>query len=63
MSYKLEYDKDTSLCNLMDQYAIQRLQRIIDHEKNCTPTDVELVRSCNIVKQHLEEIWGIRSFK
>jgi hypothetical protein len=55
---KIVYDNTTSLCHFMDQFIIQRLERIIYHEENCTPTNHELIEACITLIDHLHSIWG-----
>ena len=56
----IHYDKQTNLTHFMDQFSIQRMEGIIEFEEQCTPTDKELVKSCQIVIQHLKAIWDIK---
>lgn len=42
---KIEYDNQTSLPHFMDQYTIQRMERIIYFESNCTPKNEELIQA------------------
>lgn len=56
----ISYDKHTSLTHFMDQFAIQRMEHIIEHEHSCTPTNENLVQSCETVIKHLKGIWDIK---
>lgn len=58
MNY-IEYDKETSLAHFMDQYTIQRMERIIKFEESCTPKNEELIIASKIIADHLRGIWGI----
>lgn len=55
----IKYDKDTSLPHFMDQYTIQRLERIIYFESNCTPANEELIKASAVLIKHLKSVWGI----
>lgn len=56
---KIEYNEQTSLPHFMDQYTIQRMERIIYFESNCTPQDKKLIEAAEIIKNHLKAVWGI----
>jgi hypothetical protein len=56
----IHYDKHTSLTHFMDEFAIQRMEGIIEFEQQCTPTNKELVKTCQTVIKHLKGIWDIR---
>lgn len=60
MMWKVEYDKETSLGNFIDQLAINRLQRIIDFEQKCFPQDTKLIRACELLVNHIKSIWDIK---
>ena len=55
---KIEYDNQTSLVHFMDQFTIQRLERIIYFESNCTPQNTELIEASKVLISHLKSIWG-----
>jgi hypothetical protein len=55
---KIKYDKDTSLTSFMDQYTVQRLERTIYFEKNCTPSNTELIDACEKVIKHIKSVWS-----
>lgn len=57
---KIEYDTQTSLPHFMDQYTIQRMERIIYFESNCTPKNEELIQAAETIKNHLKSIWDIK---
>lgn len=56
---KIEYDKETSLARFMDQYAIQRLERIIEFENQCTPKNKKLIQASEVLLEHFKAVWGI----
>lgn len=56
----IEYEKETSLTNFMDQFTIQRLDRIIGFEQRCTPRNEKLIESCMVLIKHLRGIWDIK---
>lgn len=57
---KIEYDNTTSLPHFMDQYTIQRMERIIHFESNCTPQNILLINAAEVIKAHLKSIWDIK---
>ena len=57
---KIEYDKNTSLCHFMDQFAIQRMERIIAFESQCTPQNDELIDACYVLIEHYKAVWDIK---
>jgi hypothetical protein len=56
---KIEYDNTTSLTHFMDLFTINRLERTIYFEENCTPQNTQLINSCKVVVEHLKAVWGI----
>ena len=54
----IEYDKETSLCSFMDQYTVQRLERILHFEKNCTPSNKELIEASEVLIKHIKSVWS-----
>lgn len=56
----IKYDKGTSLTHFMDQFAIQRLEKVVEFESQCTPTNTKLIESCETVIKHLKAIWDIK---
>lgn len=57
---KIEYDRETSLVHFMDQFTIQRLERIIYFESNCTPANEELIKASTVLIKHLKSVWDIK---
>lgn len=58
---KIQYDhRETSLTHFMDQFTIQRLERIIQFENSCTPSNKELIQSSQVLIKHLKGIWDIK---
>lgn len=50
--------RETSLTHFMDQFTIQRLERIIYFEENSTPSNKELIESSQVLIKHLKSIWA-----
>jgi hypothetical protein len=58
---KIEYNhRETSLTHFMDQFTIQRLERIISFESQCTPSNKELIASSLVLIKHLKSIWDMK---
>lgn len=56
---KIVYDTETSLVHFMDQFTINRLERIIYFESNCSPQNKELIDASKVLIEHLKSIWGM----
>jgi hypothetical protein len=56
----IKYDNETSLPHFMDQYTIQRLERIVYFESNCTPQNTKLIESSKVLIEHLKAVWDIK---
>ena len=55
---QIKYDNETSLCSFMDQYTVQRLERIIAFEEQCTPSNTELIESSKVLIKHIKSVWS-----
>lgn len=44
----------------MDQYTIQRLERVVEFESKCFPQDEELIEASKVLIKHLKGIWDIK---
>lgn len=56
----IKYDSETSLSNFMDQYTIQRLERIVYFESKCFPQNEELIEASKVLIEHLKAVWDIK---
>lgn len=57
---KIEYDRETSLTHFMDQFTIQRLERVVEFESKCFPQNEELIEASKVVIDHLKAVWDIK---
>jgi hypothetical protein len=53
----VQYDRETSLANFIDQTTKNRLKGIIAFESQCTPENKTLIAACEILIEHLNGVW------
>ena len=56
----ISYSPEHSVSHLIDKFAIQRLERIIYFESNCTPKNEKLINASAVLIQHFKDVWGIK---